>query len=740
MAPAAVKRKEEGRGRRKPTPKPWRFGVRAVVLLMLLLLFALHFLSGAILGSESLSRWFVPLLVFVVMGLLVLSAVVTWNLFLLLRDYWRNKAGARLMARLVILFVVLGVAPAGIVYYYSLQFLMRGIDSWFDVQIDSAMEDALELNQATLNLTKKQLLRYTSQLLEGIDDSSRTGLALTLSELRNRSGASELALATLDGKVLAAANVDPEVLVPTAPDPLVLQQVVSGEPYAGLVRQSEGGELQIQVLVPDLSKGLVLEALFPTSARIGELSEKVQRAYVAYRERAYLRESIKFSFMLALSLVLLVSVVAAVWLAFHTSRRLVAPIRAIAEGTRAIAEGELDGRIPVPRYRDELGFLVASFNAMTRRLAQARDLAERSKQQLEFQRAYLEALLHHLSSGVIALDAGGKIRTANKAASKILGLDVGAYTGRPLAALAADHPELAPFVERLDCERSGNRGEWRGEILLERPQGRQYLMCGRTRLQVPSRSEIGCVLVFDDVTTLVRAQRDAAWSEVARRLAHEIKNPLTPIQLSAERLRRKYLAQLPPEERRVLDSSTRTIVGQVEAMKEMVNAFSDYARPSRMAPQALAVDEFLAEVLALYGNKVRFLPGASGIHIEADPVRLRQVVHNLVKNAQEAVERLPRGEIRVSTRPWRPRGQERLFVEITFEDNGPGLPAAELDRIFEPYVTTKERGTGLGLAIVKKIVEEHGGYIRAENRAEGGARITLRLPAAEHRNPAWSGT
>ena len=706
-------------------------GAWAVVLLMLLLLFALHFLSGAVLGSEALSRWFVPLLVFIVTGLLVLSTVVVWNLFQLLRDYWRNRAGARLMARLVVLFVALGIAPAGIVYYYSLQFLMQGIDSWFDVQVDRAMEESLELSRATLNLTKRLLLRYTEQMLESIDDSSRTGMALTLSDLRARSGALELALATAKGRILAAANADPEVLVPTAPDPLILQQVVNGEPYAGFIDQEETGELRIQVLVADLSRGLVLQAIFPTSERLGELSRSVQEAYVAYRERAYLRESIKFSFLLALSLVLLVSVVAAIWAAFHTSRRLVAPIRAIAEGTRAIAEGELDGQIPVPRYRDELGFLVASFNAMTRRLARARDLAEQSKRQLEFQRAYLEAVLHHLSSGVIALDTEGRIQTANRAASQILGVEMQRYVGRPLAELARDHPELEPFVRRLDCEREGNEGEWRGELLLERPDGRQYLMCGRTRLhQAGSDSAIGCVLVFDDVTALVQAQRDAAWSEVARRLAHEIKNPLTPIQLSAERLRRKYLAQLPEEERKVLDRSTRTIIGQVEAMKDMVNAFSDYARPSRLEPQAVPLDEFLGEVLALWGNAVTFEPGAGGLRIEADPVRLRQVVHNLIKNAQEAVEGRSRPEIRVATRPWRPEGQDRLFVEITFEDNGPGLQEDQVGRLFEPYVTTKERGTGLGLAIVKKIVEEHGGYIRAGNRPGGGARITIRLPVA----------
>ena len=712
------------------TLKSWRAGAWAVVMLMLLLLFALHFLTGAVLGSEPLSRWFIPLLIFIVTGLLVLTAVVGWNLLRLLRDYRRDRAGARLMARMVFLFVVLGITPAGIVYYYSLQFLMQGIDSWFDVQIDSAMEDALELNQATLNLTKRLLLRYSEQMLESIADSSRAGMALTLSELRARSGATEMALATPQGKILAASNVDPEVLVPSAPDPLVLQQVVSGKPYVGFVAYGESGELHIRTLVADLSRGLVLQAIFPTSVRINELSESVQKAYVAYRERAYLRESIKFSFILALSLVLLVSVFAAIWTAFYTARRMVAPIRAIAEGTRAIAEGELDGQIPVPRYHDELGFLVASFNAMTRRLAHARDLANKSKQQLEFQREYLEALLDHLSSGVIALDAEGNIRTANRAAAQILQVDIEQYLGRPLTALAEDHPELANFVARLDCHLHGNEGEWRGEILLERPEGRQYLMCGRTRLKVVEESEIGCVLVFDDVTTLVQAQRDAAWSEVARRLAHEIKNPLTPIQLSAERLRRKYLDKLPEADRRVMDSSTRTIVNQVEAMKDMVNAFSDYARPSRIEPHAIPVDEFLSEILTLYGSSVTFRPGATERRVDADPVRFRQVVHNLIKNAQEAVQHVENPEILVATRAYRPAGQDRLFVEITFEDNGAGLDEERIGELFEPYVTTKEKGAGLGLAIVKKIVEEHGGNIRAENRPGGGARIVVRLPVS----------
>ncbi len=709
--------------------KIWRSGAWAVALLLLLLLFALHFLSGAVLKSESLSHWFIPLLVFIVTGLVALSIVVALNLAHLLRDYRRNEAGARLMARMVVMFVLLGIAPVGIVYYYSLQFLMQGIDSWFNVQIDSAMADALELNQATLNMNKRLLLRYSEQMLENIDDSSQTALTLTLSDLRSRSGATEVALATPQGEILASSHVNPDVLVPNTPDPLILQQVVSGKNYVQFMSYGESGELYIRALVADLSRGLIFQAIFPTSERISELSENVQSAYAAYRQRAYLRESIKFSFILALSLVLLVSVFAAIWAAFSTSRRMVAPIQAIAEGTRAIADGELDGQIPVPRYHDELGFLVASFNAMTRRLAQARDLAEQSKQALEFQREYLEAVLHHLSTGVVALDADGNLRTANRAAEQILGADVSRYEGQPFAHLARDYPELEALVGLVSDALDTEKQDWRKELVLNRPEGRQFLICGYTRLQVVKSSEIGCVVVFDDVTTLVKAQRDAAWGEVARRLAHEIKNPLTPIQLSAERLRRKYLDKLPEDDRKVLDTATQTIVNQVEAMKSMVNAFSDYAKPSRLDAQPLLADDFLADVLALYGSSVHFEPGAPGVMMEVDPVRFRQVVHNLVKNAQEATQSVEKPVIQISTAIYQPREQEMLFLEIRVEDNGSGFEVQDTEQLFEPYVTRKERGTGLGLAIVKKIVEEHGGSIRAENRTQGGARFILRLPA-----------
>lgn len=711
------------------TIKPYRSGVYAVVLLLLLLLVALHLLSGAVLHSEALNRWFVPLLVFIFLGLVMLVAVVGWHLIRLFGEYRRKAAGALLMARVLVLFVMLAVAPVGIVYYYSLQFLTKGIDSWFDVEIDAAMTDALELNKATLSLYQRMLLRFTSQMLNAIEDSSQAGLALTISELRLKSGATEIALVDNKGILLASSHINPEILVPAEPDGGTLQQVISGESYVGLMDYGDSAELYIRCLVGDASRGLILQAIYPTSDRIGDLSSKVQTAFVAYKERSYLQGAIKSIFIMALTLMLAVAIFAAAWAAFFTVRRLVEPITNIAAGTRAISGGEYGGQIPVPRYKDELGFLVGSFNTMTRNIKQARDSAEKSKQQLEHQRTYLATVLNHLSTGVMALDAQGHIRTANKATDHILQAEIRRCIGHPLVDLAEQDAQLQPFVEQLSNSLLVSEREWRAEVELLRAEGRQTLMCGRTRLDQSKSGDIGSVVVFDDVTALVKAQRDAAWGEVARRLAHEIKNPLTPIQLSAERLRRKYLNKLAPEERRVLDSATTTIVNQVDAMKAMVNAFSDYARPSRLHPEKIMVDEFLAEVLLLYASDVEFIEGAKGISVLADPVRFRQVVHNLVKNALEATRERPEPHIKVKTGILDKRSDETVFLEIRVEDNGVGFPDESIGHLFEPYVTTKEKGTGLGLAIVKKIVEEHGGSIRAENLSAGGACMSIRLPA-----------
>jgi len=708
----------------------------ATALLVVLLLASLHMMSGAVQRSEALDAWFMPLLAFTVLGLFALVSLVGWNLWQLLRDYRRQAAGSRLNVRLVLMFATLSLVPVGVVYFYSLQFLARGIDGWFDVQVDSAMEDALSLSKVSLDLHKREKLKLTHNLLVSLEDTSQTALALAIGGLRETSGAFEVALFDRKGKVLALSHRNPDVLTPSPPTAHMIQQIQEGKDFVSLV-PLRSGMMVVRVMAIDPGPGqLVMQAIYAVPENLSSLTRRVQDAYESYRERAYLRSSIKFSFGLTLSLVLLLGLFGATWGAFYTSRQLVRPIKQIAEATREIAEGRYDVRVPIPRVRDELAFLVDSFNQMTRRISQARNLAEASRRELAAQHRYLETVLGALSSGVMALDASGLIQTANPAVGTILRLPVSFMEGRALKELAQLDSALTQFVDDVCEAMNADTEEGRVEITLYREDGRQVLLCQRSSLQLQEDEAAGNVLVFDDVTELVRAQRDAAWGEVARRLAHEIKNPLTPIQLSAERLRRKYLPRMEAAESDVLDRATNTIVQQVEALKAMVNEFSDYARPSKMEPRPVQLDALVGEVMDLYAggeHDVSFSPGAEGATIEADPLRLRQVLHNLVKNALESRSEV-KTRVWLRTRLVQRRG--RQWVDLEVEDDGAGFDPSMIDQVFEPYVTSKKKGTGLGLAIVKRIVGEHGGSIRAENRSEGGARMVISLPLRAPGKPA----
>ncbi len=707
-------------------------GAVPVAALVIGLFVALVLMRDAVENSEALSRAFVPLLAMVLAGLLALAVLVVVNVVKLLRRYRQQAAGSRLTLRILVLFVLISLLPVGVVYYFSLGFLLRGIDSWFDVEIGRAMQDALALNQASLDINQRVLSKYTEQLLAGIQDRSATAIALTLNSLRRQAAAEELTVYGVGGQVLGTANQDPTKLVPSQPEREIQQELRAGNNYVGL-EPGPGDELVVRVLVQDPGgRPMTMQAIFPTSTRITELSERLETAYNRYKELAYLRESLKLSFSLTLSLVLLFGLMAALIAAFHTARRLVAPVADIARGTRAIAEGDYEQQLPLPKHDDELAFLVASFNTMTRRIAQARDAAARSQQAVETQRAYLETVLGRLSSGVIAFDDAQRLRTANPAARQILGLTLEGEAQPTLLDLEREQPWLAPWSETVSRHIASGQ-DWRAEVNLHRAEGRQTLLCRGSSLPLmggrDGGEERGHVVVFDDITTLIRAQRDAAWGEVARRLAHEIKNPLTPIQLSAERLRHKLLARAAEPDAQIIDRATRTITQQVEAMKSMVNDFSDYARSPQIQAEPFELDRLVQEVMDLYksagAGAIALRLGAPKAQVRGDPLRLRQVIHNLVKNALEALEGRAEGRIEVSTS--RPDDPDLELVQLAVLDNGPGFGEELRDRLFEPYVTTKSKGTGLGLAIVKKIIEEHGGMIAAENTGSG-ALIRIRLP------------
>ena len=713
------------------------FGVLPMLLLFALLLASLTLMSDATHNSERFGELYSLLLLINAMGLVVLGALVVANIIWLISQQRKKAVGAKLTTRLVITFVVLSVVPVSIVYYFSLQFLQRGIDSWFDVRIEQALDDALDLSRTALDVRLRDVLRVTESVADEIAQSPATTLSLNLYDLRVRSGAAELTLLGSDNRIIASSSIDPTVIVPHRPSNDMLQVVHDGKHYIGLDPVGDAG-LFARALVPVLSSRqdsevYILQALFTVSERLSVLAESVQSAYGHYKELAYLRTPLKFSYTLTLSIVLVLSLLAAIWAAFHSARRLVAPVTDMAEATRAIAEGDYSKRLPVASD-DELGFLVRSFNDMTRRLAKARDQARKSQQQVEGQRAYLEAVLANLSSGVMSLDADWVIRAVNNAARQNLGVDIKAYLGRSLSEVGRDHAFLRPFVDVISRNhRSGNK-LWQEEVSLFGVNGRQVLMCRGTSFKGTNSGRDGTVIVFGDVTALIQAQRDAAWGEVARRLAHEIKNPLTPIQLSAERLRRRFIERMDKDDVEVLDRATRTIVNQVEAMKKMVNAFSEYARVPQISLEAVDLNLLVQEVLELYrgvDSRVRLVTRLDAQHpcIEGDVGRLRQLLHNLLKNSLEAVAETAGACITVTTHT--ADESERSYIELVIDDNGPGFPERVLDNIFEPYVSTKPRGSGLGLAIVKKIVEEHGGVIAAESNPEGGARIRIRLQSAE---------
>jgi len=665
-------------------------------------------------------------------GIAVLLALIVSNLWQLVRDYRRHVPGSRLRARMVSVLVMVAVTPLVGLYIFSVEFINRGIDSWLNIDVEQGMLHALELGQTALAIQSRSRLEQVQAFARELRDLDGSELARELEALRAGSDALEV-LVYGGNRVRGVASVDFEPGTPSYPtDEVLLQLSQQGGQYIS-VEPQPGGRYEIVAAAaipsaPNEDRGFV-QAKFPVEQRFGVLANAVEASSKQVNELMFLRTGLKYGFTLTLSLVLLISLLACVYGALFFSRRLVTPIQLLMQGTRAVARGDFATRVPTPG-RDEIGFLVHSFNDMTQRLAQASEDARQSQQQVERERRKLEVILARLSTGVVSLEPDLRIRTANHAASAILGVNLETHVGESIVALSEKEPLLGQFVGVAQAHLQRGDREWREQIMLRADGGRRVLMCACTELPGDTDSPNGYAIVFDDITALLQAQRDAAWGEVARRLAHEIKNPLTPIQLSAERLRRKYLK---PEgaEAELLDRATHTIIQQVEAMKQMVNAFSEYARTPRMEVTRFDVNALIRELCDLYAHQEK--PLAIKLYlapdlpaIEADAGRLRQVLHNLLRNALEAMEHQDEARVEISTR--RVSTAEAELVEIKVADNGPGFLRDIVEQAFDPYVTSKPKGTGLGLAIVKKLVEEHGGEIRARNREQGGAEISILIP------------
>lgn len=709
-------------------------GVAGVTLALV----ALFLLTQTVQKSDDFDRLQGIILAINIAGGFLLIGMLVGNLWRLLRDYRANVPGTKLKARMVGMFVGLAVLPLIVVFYFSIQFINRGIDSWFNVQIEEGLENALTLSRAAIEFRKRENLYATTRVAQRLALVSDSRVVFELRMMRRESGASEMTLYGTNNTIIATSSDGAVAVLPKPLTEEVALQMRQNRPFVSL-ESLHNGNVEIRTAVAFKyigSRGQetrVVLAHYPIAERLGKMINSVENSYSEYQQLMFFREDLKDLLTLTLAFVLLLSLLAAIYGAFVLSRRLVAPIQDLVAGTRAVAMGDFDTRLPTPG-RDEIGFLVSSFNDMTQRLATARREASLSQALVEAERTNLEVILARLSTGVLALDSDLKIRTANQASGSILGVDLENRVGELLRDVAKDMPLLEQFVDVACVHLDAGETEWREQIVLRGELGRRVLSCACTTLPGDEDHAAGYVIVFDDITALLQAQRDAAWGEVARRLAHEIKNPLTPIQLSAERIRRKYLGTMDEEEAQVLDRATHTIVQQVEAMKEMVNAFSDYARAPDMDIGLFDLDKLAHEIVDLYraqesNVEIVLTSDPTMPLVEADMGRVRQILHNLIRNAVEALEGSNDGRIDVQVGV--AEIDEIAIAQIRVEDNGPGFKAGSMSQIFDPYVTTKPKGTGLGLAIVKKLVEEHIGSIRAKNRSDGGAMISIRLPLNE---------
>ena len=704
---------------------------------------SLVLLAKSVQNSSDFGRLQPWVLLINIVGVIALTTLLARKLWQLVRDYRDHKPGSRLTARTVTIFGLLVIAPLLIVYSFSLEFLNRGIDSWFRDEIRQGLDNALDASRKALDLSKKEYSGRTEILASVIAKTPTGEIQQRLDEERRAFGGSEIVLFGEHERMIAASLDNPLETAQSRPPPDLVRQISQHRPYVSLEPLADGGYL-IRTAAPlsDFvhlpgsqadTDGRYIVAVYPVPAQIAALSEGVQRLYSQYGDLAAWREPLKASFRVTLTLVLLLAMLAAIYGAIFSAQRLVRPVQDLIEGTRAVGKGDFGTRLPLPS-RDEMGFLVHSFNDMTKRLRRAHEETTRSQEAVERERQRLAIILARLSTGVVAIDGTLTVRMANAAAGGILGTDLTSAAGRSLPELAAHNERLGQFVAAIAVRFAAGREEWREQLDLDAEAGRRTLMCACTPLPWED-SGMGYVIVFDDITTLLQAQRDAAWGEVARRLAHEIKNPLTPIQLSAERMRRKFLASMNPKDAEILERATHTIVSQVEAMQQMVNAFSEYARAPEMKITRFSLNHLITEVADLYRSQdpratIRLELDEALENIEADRGRVRQILNNLVTNALEALDGVSSPILEIATRN-EFGGDDAAYAVVTVCDNGPGFQRELLGRVFDPYVTSKPKGTGLGLAIVKKIVEEHGGRIDADNRPEGGARVRVILPVKD---------
>ena len=726
----------------------WAVGVGAAIMsaIGLVLMFLLTLATNNRALYERNYAWLFGVNVLVA---LLLLAVLVWVAVRLAMRLRKGRFGSRLLVKLAAIFALVGLLPGLLIYVVSYQFVTRSIESWFDVKVEGALSAGVNLARVSLDSLAADMAAKTRNASAQVAQVPDAGAGLVLERIRDQLGATDIVLWNAAGQAVASAGQSRFSLNPERPGAALLRTVrqqrataqIEGLDDIADPAAAQNARVKVLAVVSSPSVGLLVEprylqATLPLPPALVANAIAVQEANREYQERALARGGLRRMYVGTLTLSLFLAVFGAVLLAVLLGNQLARPLLVLAEGVREVAAGNLSPKAAL-QSKDELGGLTRSFALMTQQLADARQAVEQSMGEVDAARANLQTILDNLTAGVIVLDANGLIRSSNPGATRILRAPMAAYEGRPLA----DVPGLADFAASVqrhfdvflaDTERHG-LDHWQQPFELHASAAGGSGQHTATSLvargaELPDSARL---LVFDDISEIVSAQRAQAWGEVARRLAHEIKNPLTPIQLSAERLEMKLSGKLPPAEQAVLAKSVKTLVEQVDAMKRLVNEFRDYARLPAAELHALDLNALVADVLHLYGEENATVPVQAELDPRCPPIagdaqQLRQVVHNLLQNAQDATEQARAGSgggpaeplpaVRIITR-W---SESSRRVRLMVCDSGGGFPAHILQRAFEPYVTTKPRGTGLGLAVVKKIADEHGARIDLSNRTENG--------------------
>jgi nitrogen fixation/metabolism regulation signal transduction histidine kinase len=729
----------------------------AMVLIGAFALLLLALLSIATSNTEFFDNYFIWLYAAnVVVGICLTLVILTLVIVIAIR--WRKgRFGTRLVAKLAMIFALVGVVPGLILYGVSLQFVSRSIETWFDVQVESALDAGLELGRVTLRVAQEEILAEGNYIAEQIvavpSGTSSEQVAAIVMRARNQFGIQEVSLFNIGSSLILTSESRPNKYFP-APGSEVIADAFKKK-GATFIDQIEvdGGQrgYRVRAIVPIIRKKQasgkdIEDKYFLQLVRFipGPLAKNivaVESAYSDYQEKSLGRTGLRKMFVGTLTLTLFFALFVAVTLALILGRQLARPLLMLLKGTQAVAQGDLSPK-PELDTGDELGMLTRQFNVMTRQLADTRTSLQESK-------SFLETVLGNLTAGVCIFDKNFNMVSSNAGADRIFGQDLTQMDGRPLS----DSPSLIEFDQAIKegfatiklavgvegdqtaKDKDTSAPVWQKQIQLHSTNEFENELGVTLFIRGTELTPDLCMVVFDDITDVVSAQRSIAWSEVARRLAHEIKNPLTPIQLSAERLQHKLAGKLSPEQEEMMNRSTETIIGQVQAMKQMVNDFRDFAKTPSPQLKPVSINALTQEILGLYeGSPIKPQLDPRTPNIMGDPTQLRQIIHNLLQNAQDAtlegVHQSEPVEVKTELVPYGElNGVPQNAVRLTISDSGSGFPAKILARAFEPYVTTKSKGTGLGLAVVKKIVDDHGAKIEIRNRMQAdeviGAKVSI---------------